>query len=92
MKWPKYKLIALALLLAIAAVLPFFITLDDYIPRIEQEASARLKQPVSIKNIRFSVLPLPHVTIAGICVGTTDDISFGTARVTPEDDAEKPKK
>jgi uncharacterized protein involved in outer membrane biogenesis len=84
MKWPKYILIALALLLAIAVVLPFFITLDDYIPRIEQEASARLKQPVSIKSIRFSVLPLPHVTIKGISVGTSDDISFGTARVTPD--------
>lgn len=84
LKSPKYILIALALLLAIAVVLPFFITLDNYIPRIEQEASARLKQQVSIKSIRFSVLPLPHVTIKEISVGTTDDISFGTARVTPD--------
>ena len=59
MKWPKYILIVLALLLAIAAVLPFFISLNDYIPRIEKETSARLQEPVSIKSIRFAVLPLP---------------------------------
>lgn len=83
MKWPKYILIVLALLLAIAAVLPFFISLNDYIPRIEKEASARLKEPVSIKSIRFAILPLPHFAIEGIKIGTTDDISVGKVRVTP---------
>ena len=84
MKWPKRVLIALALLLAIAVVLPFFISLNDYIPRIEAEVSARLKEPVSITSIRFTALPLPHVTVEGITVGTTDDIKLGKVRVTPD--------
>lgn len=84
MQWTKRILISLALLLAIAAALPFFITLDDYIPWVEQETSAKLKGMVSIKSIRFAALPLPHVTIDGIKVGTTDDIRLGKVLVTPD--------
>jgi len=84
MKWLKALLIALALLLAIAVALPFFISLDDYIPRIEKEASARLKEPVSIKSIGFAALPLPHVTVDGITIGKTDDIKVGKVMVTPD--------
>lgn len=83
MKWLKGVLIALAVLLAIAVALPFFISLNDYIPRIEKEASARLKEPVSIKNIRFAALPFPHVTVDGITVGRTGDIRLGKVVVTP---------
>lgn len=84
MKWLKRILIVLVLLLVIAVVLPFFITLNDYIPRIEKEVSAKLKEPVSIKSIRFIALPLPHVTVDGITVGTTDDIKLGKVLVTPD--------
>ena len=84
MKWLKRMLIGLAALLVIAAALPFFISLDDYIPRIEKEVSARLKQPVSIRSIKFAVLPLPHVTVDGITVAKTDDLKLGKVMVTPD--------
>lgn len=84
MKWLKRILIALAMLLVIAVALPFFISLNDYIPRIEKEVSARLKEPVSIKSIKFAALPLPHVTIDRITVGKTDDIKVETVTVTPD--------
>jgi uncharacterized protein involved in outer membrane biogenesis len=80
----KRILVALAVLLALAAALPFFISLDDYIPRIENEVSARLKEPVSIKDIKFAALPLPHVTIEGITIGKTDDIKLGSVTLTPD--------
>ncbi|BBI98846.1 hypothetical protein FGKAn22_05390 [Ferrigenium kumadai] len=83
MKWFKRILITLAVLLVIAGASPFFITLNAYIPQIEKEASTRLQEPVSIKSIRFAALPLPHVTIDGIAVGTTDDIKLGKVQVTP---------
>ena len=83
MKWLKRMLIALAVLLVIAVTLPFFISLNDYIPRIEKEVSARLKEPVSIKSIKFATLPFPHVTVDGITVGKTDDIKLGKVMVTP---------
>jgi uncharacterized protein involved in outer membrane biogenesis len=84
MKWLKPILIALAVLLVIAVALPFFISLNDYIPRIEKEVSARLKEPVSIKSIKFAALPLPHVTVDGITVGKTDDIKLGKVMLTPD--------
>ena len=84
MKLLKRLLIAFALLLLIAGVLPFFISLNDYIPRIEKEASARLKQQVSIRSIKLAALPLPHVTLDGITIGTTDSIELGRVTVTPD--------
>lgn len=84
MKWLKRILAALVLLLALALALPFFISLNDYIPQIEKEASLRLKEPVSIKNIRFGAFPLPHITIEDIRIGTADDIRLGKVRLTPD--------
>ena len=84
MKWLKRIGIVLGVIILILAVVPFFITLNDYIPRIEKEASARLKEPVSIKSIKFSALPLPHVTVDRITVGKTDDIKVETVTVTPD--------
>jgi len=83
-KWLKRILIALAGVVAIAAALSFFISLDDYIPQIEAELADRLKEPVSIKGVRFTALPLPHVTITAITVGKADDIQLGKVRMTPD--------
>jgi len=84
MKGLKRLLIALALLFVSAVALPFFISLNDYIPRIEKEVSARLKEPVSIKSIEFSILPLPHVTGDGITIGKSEEIRIGKVLVTPD--------
>lgn len=84
MKWLVRILISLALLVAVAVAIPFFISLDDYIPRIEKEVSARLKEPVSIGKIRFAALPAPHLVVDGITVGKTGDLKVGKVTVTPE--------
>ena len=83
MKWVKRISIALATLLVIAAAAPFFVSLDDFIPRIEREASEKLKEPVTIKSLKFRMLPLPHITVDGITVGRTQDITLGKVTVTP---------
>lgn len=83
MTWLKRTLAALAALIALAAAVPFFISLDDYIPRLEAEASARLRQPVSIESLRVAALPLPHVTIGGITIGKGDNLKLGSVTVTP---------
>jgi uncharacterized protein involved in outer membrane biogenesis len=75
--------LVLLLVLALAAI-PFFIRLDDYIPRIEQEVSARIREPVKIGSLKASGLPLPHVTVSGITVGKTQDIKVGKVSVTPD--------
>ena len=77
MKWFARGLIAFAILLVPAVAVPFFIPLGGYIPRIEKQVSARLKEPVSIKSMELTALPLPHVTVEGITVGTTADVKLG---------------
>ena len=84
MKWAKLIGIGLAALLAVLLVLPVFITLDNYIPRIEQEASARLGEPVKIKSLKAALMPLPHLTVTGISVGKTEDVKVGKVTVAPE--------
>src|SRR5687767_15861585 len=84
MKWLKILGgLVVVLVLALAAI-PFFISLDDYIPRIEQEVSARLREPVKIGSLKAAGLPLPHMTVRGITVGKTEDIKVGSVTVTPD--------
>ncbi len=84
MKWIKRVGIVLGVVLVALIALPFFISLNDYIPQIEKEVSAKLNEPVSIKSIRLVVLPLPHLKIDGITVGKAEDIKLGKVLVTPE--------
>ena len=84
MKWLKWIGVVLGVIVLILAAVPFFISLDDYIPRIEQEISARLKEPVKIGSLKASGLPLPHVTVGGVTVGKTEDIKVGKVTVTPD--------
>ncbi|HKU71666.1 MAG TPA: hypothetical protein VJQ51_12585, partial [Burkholderiales bacterium] len=84
MKWLKWFGVLLGAIVLLLAVVPFFITLDDYIPRIEKEISARIKEPVKIGSLRAAGLPLPHITVTGITVGKTEDIKVGKVSVTPD--------
>src|SRR4051812_43664560 len=83
MRWIKRAIVALALLIMVALALPFFIPLGSWIPRIEQEASALLGQPVTVSAVRLAFLPVPHVNVEGISVGKTGDIRIGKVSVTP---------
>ncbi len=74
MKWVKRLGIVTAALLAALVALPLLISVDDYRPRIEQEISVRLKEPVTITRLRAFVLPAPHVTAEGIVIGKDGDI------------------
>ncbi len=84
MKWLKRIGIIVGAFLLILAVVPFFISLDDYIPAIEREVSARLKVPVAIGSLRAAGLPLPHIAVSRITVGRTEDIKVGKVTVTPD--------
>jgi hypothetical protein len=84
MKWLKWAGVVIGVMLLILAVVPFLVSLDDFIPALEQEISARLKQPVKIGSLRAAGLPLPHVTVSGITVGKAQDINVGTVTVTPD--------
>ncbi len=83
MKWFKRLLVLFAVLVATLAVLPLFVSLDDYRPRIERLLSEKLKEPVTIKRVRLAGLPLPHVIVDGVEIGNAD-IRVGRIAVTPD--------
>ena len=84
MKWLKVGGIVFGVLVLMLAMAPFFISLDDYIPRIEQAIAAKIKEPVSIKTLRVGGLPLPHVTVDGIAIGKASDVTVGRVTVRPQ--------
>ena len=84
MKWLKRIGLVVGILVLILVVVPFFVSLNDYIPQIEKEASARLKEPVKIKSLHLALLPVPHLTVNGITVGDGDMLTLGKVTVTPD--------
>ena len=84
MKWLKRGGLALVVLLLALAVVPFFISLNDYIPRIEKAASDRLKEPVKIESLRLALLPVPHVSVLGMKIGDGDMLTVGRITITPD--------
>lgn len=84
MKWLKRVAALLAVLIIALAVIPFFVSIDDYRPEIEKKASAALKEPVRLKSLKLVGLPLPHAVVNGIEVGKGGDIKVGSVSVTPD--------
>ncbi len=83
MKWIKRLVAVIAVTVLLLAIVPLFVSLDDYRPQIERMASEKLKQPVRVKNLRLAGLPLPHVVAEGIEIGKSD-IKIGRIAVTPD--------
>src|SRR5689334_19628056 len=84
MKWFKGAAVVLGVLIGILTILPFFISVDSYRTTIEKEASARLKEPVTITSLRVSLLPVPHVNIDGISIGKIGDVTLGAVKLVPD--------
>ena len=83
MKWLKRLGVVAGVLILALAVIPFFISLSDYIPEIEKAASERLKEPVKIEKLTLALLPVPHLSMDGITVGKARDLTVGTVTATP---------
>lgn len=84
MKWFKRLILLLLVLVIAVAIIPLFISLDDYRPEIEKKASEALKTPVRLKSLKLVGLPLPHLTVSGIEVGKGGEIKVDSVTVTPD--------
>lgn len=84
MKTLKITAILLLILSALAAVLPFLIPVKHYIPTLAKLASERLGEPVSIRDLRFALLPLPSVTVEDIRIGPEQEVRIGSVSVHPD--------
>jgi uncharacterized protein involved in outer membrane biogenesis len=84
MKWLKAIALVVGVLIAVAAIVPFFITLNDYIPALEKELSARVGEPVSIDSLQAALLPVPHASVEGITIGTAEEVQVGKVILKPD--------
>src|SRR6185295_3053884 len=84
MKWLKRIGMGLGVVVLALAVIPFFVSLNDYIPRIEKAASEKLKEPVKIENLKLALLPVPHVSIHGMTIGDGGMVTVGRITLIPD--------
>jgi uncharacterized protein involved in outer membrane biogenesis len=82
----KLKRIALAVvvLLALLIVVPFLIPMGTYVKQVEQVASEKLGQPVSVGSLRLALLPTPRVNVGTLRIGRNDDVTVDNIAVVPE--------
>ena len=84
MKWLLRSAGVLLALVAILALVPFFIVVDDYNPTLEEELAARLGQSVSIDDLDVSLLPLPRIVARGIAIGSAGETKVGRVVLRPD--------
>jgi hypothetical protein len=73
--WGRPVAIALFLLLLVGIAVVHVVPLNGYIPQFEALASAQLQQPVKIKALHLSLLPLPHWRLDGVIAGNEGQFS-----------------
>lgn len=69
-------LIVVAVLLA-----PFVMPLNDYAAKVAQAVSARIGQPVQAEDMQVKLLPLPHLLVSNIAVGSQSEIKVQSAQL-----------
>jgi uncharacterized protein involved in outer membrane biogenesis len=81
---PVGKILAglVALLLISVLVLPYVLSLNDYIAPIEKQLTAQFKQPVHIGAIRGEVFLLPKLQLEKVTIGAAQDLKVGKAMLT----------
>lgn len=75
MKWLKRVVVGMLALLMLAMVAIYLTPLDAYVPEVEQVLSGQLREPVSIRHLRLSALPLPHLELQDVQVGGEDGVA-----------------
>ena len=71
-------------IVVLLGVAPLFISLNDYVLLVEEEVSAKLREPVKITGLRAGGLPLPHVMVDGISIGKSGIVTAARVTITPD--------
>lgn len=74
MRFLKGLLVSLFALVMLAMLAIYLTPLDAYVPKVEQTLSEQLHEPVSIRQISFAALPLPHFELQGVRLGEQEAI------------------
>lgn len=82
MRWLKRIGVVLLVVPLLAIVLP--VSLNNYIPQVEQKISAQLNSKVTIKNMSFSMLPVPAFSLEQVTIGDGETILLGKWQLIPD--------
>ncbi|TAK66789.1 MAG: hypothetical protein EPO19_13145, partial [Betaproteobacteria bacterium] len=83
-KWGKPIALLLFLLLILGLGGIHFVSFDGQIPQFEKLAGAHLQQPVKIKALRLSLVPLPHWRLDGVSVGNEGQLAVAQIKAVAE--------
>ena len=77
-----------ALIFAVLAVLlialPFLIPTGTYLKQIEQIASQKLGQPVTIGSLHIAILPTPRANLSDLHVGSNAELTVENVAILPQ--------
>ena len=83
-KWGKPVALLLFLLLILGLGGIHFVSFDGQIPQFEKLAGAHLQQPVKIKALHLSLVPLPHWRLDGVSVGNEGQLAVAQIKAVAE--------
>ena len=80
----RRTLLGAVVVLAAAIAAPYVVPVSHLIPELAGMASASLKQPVSIDELRLYLVPTPKLVATGISIGRRADVRIGELEIVPE--------
>lgn len=77
----KLGVFLLVLLVGALFAVPYFMPMRDYMPRVEQFMSERIKQPVHVGYLSGRLLPTPRLNIGEIYIGDVKQFQAAQAQL-----------
>jgi uncharacterized protein involved in outer membrane biogenesis len=73
-----------AVLVLLLVALPFLIPTDTYLKQIEQIASQKLGQPVTMESLHIAILPTPRANISNLHIGNNAEVTVESIAILPQ--------
>ena len=77
----KLGIFLFALLIGALFVVPYFLPMRDYMPKVQQLLSERLHQPVHLGYLSGRILPTPRLELGEIYIGDAKQFQAATAQI-----------
>jgi hypothetical protein len=77
----KLGVILLVLLVGALFIIPYVLPMRDYMPKVQQQLSARLHQPVHLGNLSGRILPMPRLELGEIYIGDAKQFQAVDAQI-----------
>jgi hypothetical protein len=77
----KLGVFLLVLLVGALFIIPYVLPMRDYMPKIQQQLSARLHQPVHLGNLSGRILPMPRLELGEIYIGDAKQFQAADAQI-----------